>query len=88
MNDVKTVIAIISNSNNSHDITAYFTKVNVDNEGYINIEWTNDIWSATRFIFNTKDEKENKKISALVRLLKIYYGEKYTIEFKQIKIEY
>jgi hypothetical protein len=92
MNSTKGVIRIIklASNQNEYDEYYYFVDVTTDINGHLMARNTSNIWDATKFMWNSFNDDENKRINSLLEFVKICYTPKkrYQIDFVPITVEF
>ena len=92
MNNTKGVIRIIKlvSNANEYDEYYYFADVNVDKYSHIMARITGNVWDAMKFVWNSTNDDERKRIASLIEFVKTCFTPKkrYKIEFIPITIEY
>ena len=92
MNSTKGVIRIIklASNPNEYDEYYYLTDVSTDIDSHIMARITGNIWDAMKFIYNSPNEDEVKRINSLIEFVKVCFTlrKRYKIEFIPIKLDY
>ena len=92
MKTKKGVIQIIKKAYypDGYDEHYYFADIAIDIDGHLMARYTNNIWDAMKFIYNSLNDDENKRINSLIEFVKTCYTPKkdYIIEFIPITLEY
>ena len=92
MNSTKGVIRIIKMANNPNEYDEYYylTDVSTDINSHLMARITGNIWDAMKFIYNSPNEDEIKRINSLIEFVKVYFTprKRYKIEFIPIKLDY
>ena len=93
MESTKKVIKITelpSVYNDMYGTYDYFQKIDVDNNGNLQIHTTSNIWNATKFNNHKVSYgiENEKRINALVELLKSFLGKKYSVEVIEVTLKY
>ena len=88
----KGVIRIIKKADhpNGYDEHYYFVDVAVDIYGHLMASNSSNIWDAMKFMWNSHNEDENRRINSLIEFIKTCYTPKknYIIEFIPISLTY
>ena len=92
MNSTKGVIRIIklASNPNEYDEYYYLADVSTDINSHLMARITGNIWDAMKFIYNSLNEDEVKRINSLIEFVKVCFTprKRYTIEFIPIKLDY
>ena len=92
MDSTKGVIRIIKKADypGGYDEHYYFADVVTDINGHLMARNTSNIWDAMKFMWNSLNDDENKRINSLIEFVKICYTPKknYIIEFIPIELKY
>lgn len=92
MNSTKGVIRIIklASNPNEYDEYYYLTDVSTDINSHLMTRITGNIWNAMKFIYNSLNEDEVKRINSLIEFVKVCFTpiKRYKIEFIPIKLDY
>ena len=92
MNSTKGVIRIIKLASNPNEYDAYYylLDVSTDIDSHLMARITGNIWDAMKFIYNSPNEDEVKRINSLIEFVKVCCTPRkcYKIEFIPITIEY
>lgn len=92
MNNTKGVIRIIKKASNynEYDEYYYFADVSVDVNSHLMTRITGNIWDAMKFIWNSPNDDENKRIDSLLGFVKTCFTPKkrYQIDFVPITVEF
>ena len=92
MNSTKGVIRIIklASNPNEYDEYYYLTDVSTDINSHLMARITGNIWDAMKFIYNSPNEDEVKRINSLIEFVKVCFTpiKRYKIEFIPIKLDY
>ena len=92
MNSTKGVIRIIklASNPNEYDEYYYLTDVSTDINSHLMARITGNIWDAMKFIYNSPNEDEIKRINSLIEFVKVCFipRKRYKIEFIPIKLDY
>ena len=92
MNSTKGVIRIIklASNPNEYDEYYYLTDVSTDIDSHLMARITGNIWDAMKFIYNSPNEDEVKRINSLIEFGKVCFTprKRYKIEFIPIKLGY
>ena len=92
MNSTKGVIRIIklASNPNEYDEYYYLTDVSTDINSHLMARITGNIWDAMKFIYNSLNEDEVKRINSLIEFVKVCFTpiKRYKIEFIPIKLDY
>ena len=92
MNSTKGVIRIIKLASNSNEYDEYYylSDVSTDINSHLMARITGNIWDAMKFIYNSPNEDEIKRINSLIEFVKVCFTprKRYKIEFTPIKLDY
>ena len=92
MNSTKGVIRIIKLASNSNEYDEYYylSDVSTDIDSHLMARITGNIWDAMKFIYNSPNEDEVKRINSLIEFVKVCFTpiKRYKIEFIPIKLDY
>jgi len=92
MNSTKGVVRIIklASNPNEYDEYYYLADVSTDIDSHLIARITGNIWDAMKFIYNSPNEDEVKRINSLIEFVKVCFipKKRYKIEFVPITIEY
>ena len=92
MNSTKGVIRIIKLASNSNEYDEYYylSDVSTDIDSHLMARITGNIWDAMKFIYNSLNEDEVKRINSLIEFVKVCFTsrKRYKIEFIPIKLDY
>lgn len=92
MNSIKGVIRIIklASNPNEYDEYYYLADVTIDTDYHLMAQITGNIWDAMKFIYNSPNDDEVKRINSLIEFVKVCFTprKRYKIEFIPIKLDY
>lgn len=92
MNSIKGVIRIIklASNPNEYDEYYYLANVTIDTDYHLMAQITGNIWDAMKFIYNSPNDDEVKRINSLIEFVKVCFTprKRYKIEFIPIKLDY
>ena len=92
MNSTKGVIRIIklASNPNEYDEYYYLADVATDTDYHLMSRITGNIWDAMKFIYNSPNDDEVKRINSLIEFVKVCFTprKQYKIEFIPIKLDY
>jgi len=92
MNSTKGVIRIIKLASNPNEYDSYYylLDVSTDIDSHLMARITGNIWDAMKFIYNSPNEDEVKRINSLIEFVKVCCTPRkhYKIEFIPIKLDY
>lgn len=92
MNSTKGVIRIIklASNPNEYDEYYYLTDVSTDIDSHLMARITGNIWDAMKFIYNSPNDDEVKRINSLIEFVKVCFTprKRYKVKFIPIKLDY